>query len=66
MENCQNAGGCFSTADCSVHSLATDFSCSYHIITLIRTSIIIRVFVLDLSIAKCFMKFSLILRGSFW
>ena len=28
VENCQNARGCFSIGDCSVHSLATEFSCS--------------------------------------
>ena len=54
VENCQNARGCFSSGDSSVHSLATDFSCCYHGFTLIRTYVII--FVLDLSITKCFMK----------
>ena len=41
--------------DCSVHSLTTDFRCSYHGFTLIRTQVI--VFLLDLGITKCFMKF---------
>ena len=41
--------------DCSVHSLATDFRCSYHGFTLISTQVI--VFLLDLGITKCFMKF---------
>ena len=41
--------------DCSVHSLATDFRCSYRGFTLIRTQVI--VFLLDLGITKCFMKF---------
>ena len=54
VENCQNARGCFSTGDCSVYSLATNFNCSYHEFTLIRTYVII--FVLDLSITKCLMK----------
>ena len=53
VENCQNARGCFSTGDCSIHSLSTDFSCSYHEFTLIRTYVII--FLSDLSITKCFM-----------
>ena len=35
VENCQNARGCFSIGDCSVHSLATNFSCSYHGFTLV-------------------------------
>ena len=43
------------TGDCSVHSLSTDFGCPYHGFALIRTSDII--FLLDLSIIKCFMKF---------
>ena len=50
--------------DCSVHSLATDFRCSYHGFTLIRTQVL--VFLLDLGITKCFMKFSLISRVCFW
>ena len=54
VENYQNARGCFSTRDCSVHSLSTNFSCSYNGFTLIRASVII--FLLDLSIAKCFIK----------
>ena len=41
--------------DCSVHSLTTDFRCSYHGFTLIRTQVI--VFLLDLGITKYFMKF---------
>ena len=55
VENCQNARGCFSTGDCSVHSLSTDFIGPYHGFALIRTSDII--FLLDLSIIRCFMKF---------
>ena len=55
MENCQNARGCFSIGDCSAHSFATEFSCSYDGFTLIRTQVI--VFLLDLGITKCFMKF---------
>ena len=64
VENCQNPRGCFSTDVCSVHSLSTDFSCFYHGFTLIRTYVII--FLLDLCITECFMKFSLISRGCFW
>ena len=37
VENCKNARGRFSTGPCSVHSLSTDFSCSYHRFILIRT-----------------------------
>ena len=51
------SGGAFRlvTVQCSVHSLATEFSCSYDGFTLIRTQVII--FLLDLGITKCFMKF---------